>query len=58
VAGIHATLDFHIDMAIVDEPMQVAMVHDVRGENCHRDVHVGIVQGQNWGAQIKVFEVA
>jgi len=55
--AIHAALDFDVNMAVVDQGMEVVVVHDIIGEHGNRDVHVGVVLGLHGGAQIKVFEV-
>jgi len=55
--AIHAALNLNIDMAMVDQTVELVMVHDFVREHGHRDVHVGVVLGLHWCAQIKIFEV-
>ncbi len=55
--SIHALPDFDIDMAIVDKGMQVVVVHDGRGKDCHRDVHASIVSRLHGGSKVEIFEI-
>jgi len=49
---------FNVDTSLVDQWPQIVMVNDLRGQDCHRDVHVCVVFGWHWGTQVAVFEVA
>jgi len=48
--AVHAALDFHVDMAIVDKCMQLVVVHDVRREDSNRDEHVSVISGWHGSA--------
>jgi len=56
--AIHTLADLHINVAFVDEIVELVMVHDLRGDGGHGDAHVGIVSWLHGGAKIEVFEVA
>jgi len=49
---------FNVDMSLVDQQMKVVMVKDLRGQDCHRDMHLCIVFGWHWGTQVEIFEVS
>jgi len=55
--SIHTPQDFNIDMVIVDEGMQLVVVHDGRGEDSHGDAHVCIVCRLHGGTKVEIFEV-
>jgi len=55
--SIHAPPDFDIDVAIVDKGMQLVVVHDGRGKDCHGDVHVSIVSRLHGGSKVEIFEI-
>ncbi len=44
-------------MAIVDNGMQLVVVHDGRGEDCHGDAHVSIVSRLHGGSKVEIFEI-
>ena len=43
--AVHAFANFHIYVTIVDEVMEVVVLHDCFGDGRHRDAHVCIVFG-------------
>ncbi len=45
--------DFHIDVAIVDEGMEIVVVHDIWGYGTNGDVHVTIVARLHWHAKVE-----
>ncbi len=49
--------DLHVNMTIVDEGMEVVMVHDIGRNNGDQNVHVSVIGGLHGGAQIEVFDV-
>ncbi len=49
--------DLHVNMAIVDESMEVAMVHNVGRNDGNQNVHASIIRRLHGGAQVKVFDV-
>jgi len=55
--AIHPTANFNIDMTIVDNGVEIVVLHDVRRKDCNWDAHVGIVGGLHGGAQVEIFEV-
>jgi len=54
---IHAMLYLNINVSLVYQQVQVVVVNDLNGKDCHQDVHVCIVLGQHGDAQVKIFEV-
>ena len=56
--AVHTLADFHIDMAFVDETVELVMVHDLCGDGRHGDAHIGIVMRLHGCAEVEIFEVA
>ena len=44
-------------MAIVDKCMNVVVIHNVRWQDSHGDVHVSVVSRLHGGPEVEVFEI-
>jgi len=55
---VHATTDFHINMTIVHQIVELIMLHDALREGGKGDLHVCIILRRHWGTQVEVLEVA
>ena len=56
--AVHAFLDFHIDVSIVDKVVELVVFHDRVGNGRDGDAHVGVIGWWHGCAKVKVFEVA
>jgi len=45
-------------VAIVDKGMKLVVVHNVGGQDCHGNAHVGIVSWLHGGHKVEIFEIA
>jgi len=51
-------VDFHIDVAIVDEGMEIVVGHDIWGYGTNGDAHVSIVAWLHGCAKVEILDVA
>jgi len=49
--------DFHIDVAIVDEGVEIVVGHDIRGYGTNGDAHVSIVAWLHRHAKVEILDV-
>ncbi len=50
--------DFHINVPVVHQIVELIMLHDALREGSEGDPHVCIILLRHWGAQVEVLEVA
>jgi len=51
-------VDFHIDVAIVDEGMEIVVGHDIWGYGTNGDAHVSVVTQLHGRAKVEILDVA
>jgi len=54
---VHTSLNFNIDIALVDQGVGIIVINDLVRQDSHGDVHVCIVFCWHGGAQVEIFKI-